>query len=213
MRRVMAAAALQQGLVPCPLSCTGALQAVNACGTALLLADATAKEALLAALYDTICAHQGGQRPERVEPRAVKRRPKPHPLLTVPGDQARKKVRRGQQEAEGSAIRFRPYFGDSRNSYTLCGVWIRRWKGGALAASDSLSRVHAVSPDGTAFSPAAPPRRVTWSQAAALSRATHVPTPRHALVPAPLRLPVIRKIIAAFSLSILQTKFRQPCHA
>ena len=38
-----------------------------------------------------------GQRPDRVEPRAVKRRPKPHPLLTIPRDQARKNVRRGQQ--------------------------------------------------------------------------------------------------------------------
>jgi hypothetical protein len=96
IRSVMAAAALQHRLVPRTLSFTGALQAVNAFGTALLFAEATAKEALLEALYDTICAHRVGQRPNRVEPRAVKRRPKPHPLLTIPRDQARKKVRRGQ---------------------------------------------------------------------------------------------------------------------
>ena len=99
IRGVMATAALQHGLVPRTLSFTGALQAVNAFGTALLFAEATAKEALLTALYDTICAYRVGQRPDRVEPRAVKRRPKPHPLLTIPRDQARKNVCRGQQGA------------------------------------------------------------------------------------------------------------------
>ena len=99
IRSVMVAAAVRNGLVPRTLSFTGALQAVNAFGTALLFADAAAKEALLEALYDTIGAHRVGQRPDRVEPRAVKRRPKPHPLLTIPRDQARKNVRRGQQDA------------------------------------------------------------------------------------------------------------------
>ena len=64
--------------------------------TALLFAAATAKAALRAALYRTISAHRVGQRPDRVEPRAVKRRPKPHALLTIPRRQARKCVRQGQ---------------------------------------------------------------------------------------------------------------------
>lgn len=34
-------------------------------------------------------SHRVGNRPDRVEPRAVKRRPKPHPLLTTPRAQAR----------------------------------------------------------------------------------------------------------------------------
>jgi hypothetical protein len=96
IRSVMATAAVQDGLVPHMLSFTGALQAVNAFGTALLFAAATAKAALLAALYSTISAHRVGQRPDRVEPRAVKRRPKPHALLTMPRRQARKGVRQGQ---------------------------------------------------------------------------------------------------------------------
>jgi len=99
MRGVMATAAVKAGLVPRLLSCTSALQALNACGTALLCADAAAREVLLEALYSTISAHRDGQRPDRVEPRAVKRRPKPHPLLTIPRDQARKNVRRGHQDA------------------------------------------------------------------------------------------------------------------
>jgi hypothetical protein len=92
-------AAVHRGLVPRPLSFMGALQAVNAFGTALLFAAATAQEALLEALYDTLGAHRVGQRPGRVEPRAVKRRPKPPPLMTIPRHQARKNVGRGQQYA------------------------------------------------------------------------------------------------------------------
>ena len=85
--------------MPRLLSFTGALQALNAFGTARLLADTAAREALLEALYSTINAHRVGWRPDRVEPRAVKRWPKPHPLLTIPREQARKKARRGQQYA------------------------------------------------------------------------------------------------------------------
>jgi hypothetical protein len=96
IRSVMATAAVQDGLVPRMLSFTGALQAVNAFGTALLFAAGTAQAALLAALYSTISAHRVGQRSDRVEPRAVKRRPKPHALLTMPRRQARKCIRQEQ---------------------------------------------------------------------------------------------------------------------
>ena len=99
MRSVMATAAVQNGLGPRMLSFTGALQAVNAFGAALLFVEVSARAALLEALYSTVSAHRVGQRPDRVEPRAVKRRPKPPPLLTIPRDQARKIVRRGQQYA------------------------------------------------------------------------------------------------------------------
>jgi hypothetical protein len=99
LRGVMATAAVQAGLVPRMLSFTGALQAVNACGTARLFAAAPARKALLEALYGTISAQRVGQRPDRVEPRAIKRRPQPHPLLAIPRHQARKNVRRGQQDA------------------------------------------------------------------------------------------------------------------
>ena len=99
IRSVIAAAAVHNGLMPRTLSFTGALQAVNAFGTVLLWAKAPAKASLLEVLYDTICAHRVSQRPDRVEPRAIKRRPKPHPLLTIPRNQARENLRRGQQHA------------------------------------------------------------------------------------------------------------------
>ena len=99
LRGVMATAAVQAGLVPRRLSFPGALQAVNVFGMALLFVAAPARPALLEALDGTISAPRVGQRPDRVEPRAVKRRPKPHPLLTIPRNQARKNVRQGQQDA------------------------------------------------------------------------------------------------------------------
>jgi hypothetical protein len=36
-----------------------------------------------------LAGHEVGNRPDRVEPRAIKRRPKPHALLTKPRDEAR----------------------------------------------------------------------------------------------------------------------------
>jgi hypothetical protein len=99
MRGVMAPAAVHAGRVPRLRSFTGALQAINVCGMALLFATVPTRPALLEALDGTISAPRVGQRPDRVEPRAVKRRPKPHPLLTIPRHQARKNVRQEQQDA------------------------------------------------------------------------------------------------------------------
>jgi len=48
------------------------------------LAERLAKSEL-----DNLAAYTIGDRPGRVEPRAVKRRPKPHKLLLKPRDQAR----------------------------------------------------------------------------------------------------------------------------
>lgn len=48
----------------------------------------------LSSLFVLIAAQRVGNRPGRVEPRAIKRRPKPFPLLTQPRAIAREKVRR-----------------------------------------------------------------------------------------------------------------------
>ena len=42
-----------------------------------------------------LSVHIIGKRPNRVEPRAVKRRPKPHRLLTMPRDEARALLMQG----------------------------------------------------------------------------------------------------------------------
>jgi transposase len=92
IRTVMAQGATQAGLLPRTLSFTGARQALEAFREALLLAGARRLASLLAALFGTVVAHRVGQRPDRCEPRAVKRRRKPHPLLTVPRQQAKARL-------------------------------------------------------------------------------------------------------------------------
>jgi hypothetical protein len=96
IRTVMVRAALSKGLCPRQLSFTGALQAVNGFTPALVLAEGAVGDALLDALLGTVAAHRVGQRPNRVEPRAVKRRPKAHKLLRVPRLQARKRLENGR---------------------------------------------------------------------------------------------------------------------
>ena len=96
IRAVMVRAALQAGLCPRRLSFTGALQTVNGFIPTLVLAEEEVQPALLDALWASVAAHRVGNRPDRVEPRAVKRRPKPHKLLRVPRQKARKQLERGR---------------------------------------------------------------------------------------------------------------------
>jgi hypothetical protein len=91
IRAVMVQAALREGLCPRQRRCKGALQAVNGCIPALVFSEGTVVEALRDALWVSVAAHRVGQRPNRVEPRAVKRRPKAHRLLRVPRSKARKR--------------------------------------------------------------------------------------------------------------------------
>ena len=72
----------------CPMrsSFSGSLQLLRAFHAAGKLHD----PALLAAVAQRQVPH----RPDRTEPRAVKRRPKPHPLLRLPRAEARKSVMR-----------------------------------------------------------------------------------------------------------------------
>lgn len=52
-------------------------------------------EADLPRLRALIAKKRVGDRPDRYEPRAVKRRPKPHPLLRMPRAAARRLIKRG----------------------------------------------------------------------------------------------------------------------
>jgi len=96
IRAVMVRTALQEGLCPRQLSFKGALQAVNGFTPALVLAEGAVVDALLDALWVSVAAYRVGQRPNRVEPRAVKRRPKAQKLLQVPRPKARKRLERGR---------------------------------------------------------------------------------------------------------------------
>jgi hypothetical protein len=92
IRGVMAQAAEELGCDPRELSFKGALQAMSTFAERLLEANEETFEELYEWLLLTIGANQVGDRPDRVEPRARKRRPKPYPLLTKPRAEARKKL-------------------------------------------------------------------------------------------------------------------------
>jgi hypothetical protein len=88
-RQVMAQAALAKGVKPLHLSFLGAVQTLNE--FRLLLVTATVEQGSERAhiLLAAIASHRVGNRPDRCEPRAVKRRPKPLRYLTKPREEAR----------------------------------------------------------------------------------------------------------------------------
>jgi Transposase DDE domain/Insertion element 4 transposase N-terminal len=90
LRTVMAQAAQGHGLEPWQISFKGALQTVLAFAEALAQASALTLPVLYAALLAAVASHRVGDRPDRVEPRKRKRRPKHYPYLTQPRDEARK---------------------------------------------------------------------------------------------------------------------------
>jgi hypothetical protein len=89
IRAVMARAALDLGCAPRSLSFTGALQSLRAFADRLLDADGSTALELYDWLTIAIASHPVGDRPDRVEPRKRKRRPKHYPLLTQPRAEAR----------------------------------------------------------------------------------------------------------------------------
>jgi hypothetical protein len=92
LRTLMARAAEQAGLEPREVSFAGAVETVNAFAPVLELTEPEDRPRLLEILLRTIARHRVGNRPDRYEPRAVKRRAKPIALLTVPRQQARKRL-------------------------------------------------------------------------------------------------------------------------
>ncbi len=89
IRALMARASLAHRREPRRLSFKGALQTVQEFGPALREASAPARPWLWRVVLNSIADDEEGYRPDRVEPRARKRRPKPYPLLTVPRKQAK----------------------------------------------------------------------------------------------------------------------------
>ncbi len=91
VRTVIARAAERHDLLPREISFKGALQTMNAFRDYLMMGRTVSPvwaETLLAA----IAQHRVADRPDRVEPRALKRRPKPHDLLTIPRQEARTRL-------------------------------------------------------------------------------------------------------------------------
>jgi hypothetical protein len=92
VRTVMAEAAQRAGIEPREVSFAGAVQTINALAPFLTMAAADDAQSLMNVLLRAIARHRVGDRPNRYEPRAVKRRAKPIALLTVPRAQARKRL-------------------------------------------------------------------------------------------------------------------------
>ena len=92
IRRTMLQAASESGLSPRQLSFTAAMQKIAACWLVVILLREKEATTLIDTHLAGLLSHQIGHRPDRVEPRAIKRRPKPHKLLTEPRDQARAKL-------------------------------------------------------------------------------------------------------------------------
>src|SRR5262249_44458562 len=96
-RRVLAAAAQEQGVQPRHLSFSGGVQTLNAFRWLLVLAPAAARGGDIRGPWVALASHEGGDRPERCEPRAVKRRPKPLRYLNEPRAAARAKLLKGRR--------------------------------------------------------------------------------------------------------------------
>jgi hypothetical protein len=94
IRGVMAESARRHGIPPRGLSFQGARQTIEAFRGELAQAPGPASEGLIAAALRAIASHRVGDRPDRVEPRVVKRRPKAYPRMQVPRQIARSRLMR-----------------------------------------------------------------------------------------------------------------------
>jgi hypothetical protein len=94
IRGLMASAAEAHGKRPRQLSFKGTLQALDTFRDVLGLVSPADRPRVVEALLGVIAASEVGDRFGRVEPRAIKRRPKPHKLLKERRDLARKRLMR-----------------------------------------------------------------------------------------------------------------------
>jgi putative transposase len=89
IRRRLLQSALARKRSPRQISFTAAMQKIAASWRQGPLLDGETAAALLEIDWKHLAAHRVGHRPNRVEPRAIKRRPKPHDLLMMPRAEAR----------------------------------------------------------------------------------------------------------------------------
>lgn len=100
IRQSMLQAALAADISPRQQSFTAALQKIAAGWIVNLIADEDVVTSLTETYLQQLATHRVGHRPNRIEPRAVKRRPKPHRLLTMPRQEARDLILSGNDPYE-----------------------------------------------------------------------------------------------------------------
>jgi putative transposase len=94
IRALMVAASQEHGRDPRRVSFKGALQTLQEFAVGLREGTPQQRRWLWTILLNAIAQDAVGYRPDRMEPRARKRRPKPYPLLTIPRRQAQAAMRR-----------------------------------------------------------------------------------------------------------------------
>jgi hypothetical protein len=94
VRGAMAEAARRHRVSPRELSFQGARQTLEGFRGELGHATTAAAVVLVEVALSAIASHRVGDRPDRVEPRVVKRRPKAYPRMQVPRKVARKRLMR-----------------------------------------------------------------------------------------------------------------------
>jgi hypothetical protein len=92
IRGVMAQAARQHGVLPRELSFQGARQTIEGFRSELSHAGSADAEVLREVALKAIASHRVSDRPDRVEPRVRKRRPKNYPLMHKPRQKPRKRL-------------------------------------------------------------------------------------------------------------------------
>jgi hypothetical protein len=92
LRAAMAQAALAHGVVLRQVSLQGTHQTLAAFDSLWAQIPSTVRESIVHIVLRAIASHRVGARPDRYEPRACKRRPKPYPLLRGPRQQARARL-------------------------------------------------------------------------------------------------------------------------
>lgn len=91
IRTVIAQAAIQHNKHPRQISFTRTMRTMEAFRPTLAHAQGDQLPTLYQQLLQAIASHEVANRPDRLEPRQRKRRPKPYPLMTKPRNKARKR--------------------------------------------------------------------------------------------------------------------------
>lgn len=97
IRQTMLESALAAECSPRELSFTHALQTIAASWCVVIALSTEGQIRLIKVQLAGLAEQRIGRRPDRVEPRKIKRRPKPHKLLTKPREEAREELLHGAE--------------------------------------------------------------------------------------------------------------------
>jgi putative transposase len=95
IRQKILQASMESDRSPRTMSFTNGLQILTAGWMVMPVVDKRTREVLIKTELQNVASQKVGNRPGRVEPRAVKRRPKPYPLLTMLRRKAQALLRKG----------------------------------------------------------------------------------------------------------------------